>query len=243
MRFKVIDANSVTSIFRTLAEFMPDVTLVGTKEGIKIRGVDPSRVTLVNLFIPKGYFHEYESGEKDLLTVKLQDLIDSLSSVRKNDSLTFELKESSLYVTLDGEFERTFVLPILSGEEGTYPSLQLELNAKVKMLTSTFSEVMRVLSDLGKTVTLSFEEGKLVISVEGDIGSSKIELTEDSGLLEASGSEAKSTYSLDYLEKTVNMRDSSDVVELNFGTQLPLKLRFELPQDGYGEFYIAPRAE
>jgi len=32
-------------------------------------------------------------------------------------------------------------------------------------------------------------------------------------------------------------------MEIRFGTQLPLKLRYEMPQGGYNDFYIAPRAE
>ncbi|AWR99909.1 DNA polymerase sliding clamp [Metallosphaera hakonensis] len=244
MKFKVIDANSIASIFRTLGEFMPEVTVVGTKEGIRLSGVDPARVAFIDVFIPQGYFHEYQSAEKELVTVRLEEVINSLKNIKKNDSLTFETGDSNLLINLDGDFERTFYLPILTGEPPNNPSIKLEFAFKAKMLTSTYVNVMQILGDLGETVVISSEGGKVVMSVEGDIGTSRIELSEESGtLLEAVGSEAKGIYGMDYLSKTTKMRSSSDVVEIMFGSQLPLKLRFELPQEGYGDFYIAPRSE
>ncbi len=244
MRFKVIDANSIATIFRTIGEFMPEITLIGTKEGVRLSGVDPARVALIDIFVPQAYFHEYESAEKEIVTVKLEEIIASLKNVKKNDSLTFQSGEDRLMITLDGDFERTFYLPILMGEEPNLPSIKLEFAFKAKMLTSTFSNVMQILGDLGDALTLSAEGGKLTFMVEGDVGSSKVELSEESGtLLEATGADAKGTYGMDYLVKTAKMRNSSDIVELMFGSQLPIKLRFELPQEGYGDFYIAPRAE
>lgn len=90
MKFKVIDANSMATIFRTIGEFMPEITLIGTKEGVRLSGVDPARVALIDIFIPQAYFHEYESAEKETVTVKLEEIIASLKNVKKNDSLTFQ---------------------------------------------------------------------------------------------------------------------------------------------------------
>jgi proliferating cell nuclear antigen len=48
---------------------------------------------------------------------------------------------------------------------------------------------------------------------------------------------------MEYILNTTKMKKPSDTVQLLFGSQLPLKLHFELPQGGYGDFYIAPRVE
>ncbi|QKQ99431.1 DNA polymerase sliding clamp [Metallosphaera tengchongensis] len=244
MKFKVIDALSIASIFKTLGSLMPEVTVLGLKEGLRISGIDPARVAFVDVFIPQGYFHEYESGEKELVTVKLEEVINSLKYVKKTDSLSFQTTEDRMLINLDGDFERTFHLPLLSGEEPKTPSIKLEFPFKAKLLTSTFSEALTVLADMGDSVNFSSQEGKLALSVEGDVGRTRIELSEEAGtLLEASGTESSSSYGMNYVFSTAKMRNSSDVVEVMFGSQLPLKLRFQLPQEGYGDFYIAPRAE
>lgn len=244
MKFKAIDAVSVASILRTVGEFMPEVTLVSTKEGIRLGGVDPSRVAYVDVFIPSPYFQEFHSGEKEIIGLKLEEVIDALKNVKRNDGLSFSTEGGKLEITIDGDFERSFLIPLLSLEEPKNPGINLEFAFRAKMLTSTFNDVLDVLADMGEAVVLTSEEGKLIISVEGDVGISRVELSESAGnLIEASGANASSTYGLDYLARTTKMRNSSDVVELMFGTQLPLKLRFQLPQEGYGDVYIAPRAE
>ncbi|EHP68515.1 MAG: DNA polymerase III sliding clamp [Metallosphaera yellowstonensis] len=244
MKFKAVDAVSIASILRTVGEFMPEVTLVSTKEGLRLGGVDPSRVAYVDIVIPSLYFQEFESGEREVIGIKLEDVINALKNVKKNDGLTFFTNEGKLELTIEGDFERSFIIPLVELEEPKNPGINLQFAFKAKMLTSTFNETLDILSDMGESVVISSEDGKLIISVEGDVGVSRVELSEAAGnLIEASGTNASSVYGLDYLLKTTKMRNSSDVVELMFGTQLPLKLRFQLPQEGYGDVYIAPRAE
>jgi DNA polymerase sliding clamp subunit C len=76
------------------------------------------------------------------------------------------------------------------------------------------------------------------------MGDSTVELSKDNGaLLDSEGSDAESTYGLEYIANTTKMRKPSDTLELAFGSQIPLKLRYNLPQGGYADFYIAPRTE
>lgn len=43
---------------------------------------------------------------------------------------------------------------------------------------------------------------------------------------------------MEYIANTSKMRRASDTMELSFGSQIPLKLHFELPQGGYGTFIL-----
>ncbi|AWR97669.1 DNA polymerase sliding clamp [Acidianus sulfidivorans JP7] len=243
MKFKVLDAQAMVSIIKTIAEFMDEANIISSKDGIKISGIDPSRVTFLDFFLPSSYFENYESKEKEVIGINLKDLTTILSRVMKNDSLSMEA-EDKLKVRLEGDFERIFVLPLLNIEEQKNPSLNLEFPFKARMATSFFSDIISGLEDLGDTLTVYSEDGKLYFSVEGDMGESKVELSTDNGaLFEASGSNAKSTYGMEYVANTTKMLKASDTVEIAFGSQIPLKLHFELPQGGYGDFYIAPRVE
>ncbi|MCQ4450100.1 MAG: DNA polymerase sliding clamp, partial [Sulfolobales archaeon] len=87
MRVKTVDAVSMVDIFKTLNEFIPEVTLDFTEEGLKISGIDASKVVLINVFLPKSYFDEYDVNGEEKVGVNLEDLTDLLSGVTKNDSL------------------------------------------------------------------------------------------------------------------------------------------------------------
>ncbi len=147
-------------------------------------------------------------------------------------------------IGLSDGFERIFKLPVLGASEPQNPTMNLEFPFKAKLLTAVFSEVISDLSDLGDALIISSKDQKLYLEVQGDLGDSKVELsTDNGGLIESEGSDATSTYGMEYVYNTISMRKPSDTVQLAFGSQLPLKLRYELPQGGYGDFYIAPRVE
>ncbi|QIW24059.1 DNA polymerase sliding clamp [Sulfolobus sp. S-194] len=246
MRVKVIDADAFSYIFRTLEEFIDEITLDFTSDGLKIRGIDPSRVTFIDILIPAGYFEEYDVEKEEKVGVKLEDFTDVLKTVTKNDSLYLETDENqNIKVTLDGVYERTFTFPSIVASEIETPNLNLEFPFKAKALTVTFTDIIDEIEDIGgDSITFKAEGGKLYLSANSDMGSSTIELsTENGGLLESEGSDAESVYGLEYVINTSKMRKPSDTVEIAFGSQIPLKLRYNLPQGGYADFYIAPRAE
>ncbi|MFP3226409.1 MAG: DNA polymerase sliding clamp [Sulfolobaceae archaeon] len=245
MKAKVIDAQGFSYIFRTLSEFMDEVTLNFDKDGLKIKGIDPSRVTFVDIFIPSAYFEQYELDKELKVGVGLEDLVEVLKTAEKEDSLYLNISEDKISLTLDGEYERTFTLPVLTPSEAETPNISLEFPFKASLLTATFTDLIDEFEEVGgDSIKLKSEGGKLYITVSSDMGDSTVELSKDNGaLLDSEGSDAESTYGLEYIANTTKMRKPSDTLELAFGSQIPLKLRYNLPQGGYADFYIAPRTE
>jgi len=245
VRVKTVDAVSMVDIFKTLNEFIPEVTLDFTEEGLKIRGIDASKVVLIDVFLPKTYFDEYDVNGEEKVGVNLEDLTDLLSGVTKNDSLAFSAESSVLTIEIEGEYYRKFAVPRLQVESVELPQTDLEFPFRAKLITPTFTEIISGFEDLGAdAVRFKSNDGKLTLTAYSDVVESTIELsTENGGLLEAEGSDAESVYGLEYLANTTRLKRASGSMEIRFGTQLPLKLRYEMPQGGYNDFYIAPRAE
>jgi len=245
VRVKTVDAVSIVDIFKTLNGFIPEVTLDFTEEGLKISGIDASKVVLINVFLPKSYFDEYDVNGEEKVGVNLEDLTDLLSGVTKNDSLAFSGEDSMLTVEIEGEYYRKFAIPRLQVESVELPQTDLEFPFRAKLITPTFTEIVSGFEDLGAdAVRFESNDGRLTLTAYSDVVESTIELsTENGGLLEAEGSDAESVYGLEYLANTTRLKRASGSMEIRFGTQLPLKLRYEMPQGGYNDFYIAPRAE
>ncbi|MEM1626626.1 MAG: DNA polymerase sliding clamp [Sulfolobaceae archaeon] len=245
MKFRVVDARSFSYLFRVVYEFLDEAVIRANKEGILLSGKDPSKAVYLEIFLPAGYFEGYElEKDEEIVGFNLEEFTDILKKVMKDDSIQLETTKDRVRLILDGEYERAFEIPILSAGEVEKSSLTIELPFRSKLLTAVFADIIDELSELGESIIFESKEGKLYIKSEGDISSSIIELsTENGGLLESEGPDASSIYSIKYVYNTIKMRNSSDTVEIRFGTQLPLRLRYELPQGGYGDFYIAPRIE
>ena len=245
MKIKVVDALNFSYIFKTLSEFINETTLVVDKDGLKIKGIDPSRTVLIDVLIPSGYFEDYEVENETKVGINLEDVADVLDTAKKDDSVSIDIQEDKIVFEFDGEYERSFTLPVYSPTETEVPEVKLEFPFKATMLTATFTDLIDELEETGSDIIkFKSEGGKLYIIVESDLASASIELSKDNGgLMESEGSDAESAYGLEYIANTTKMKKPSDTVNIEFGSQLPLKLRYNLPQGGYADFYISPRAE
>ncbi|MCY0859257.1 MAG: proliferating cell nuclear antigen (pcna) [Sulfolobaceae archaeon] len=244
-KLKLADAVGFKDIITTLSEFLDEATFVLSKEGLKINGMDSSKVVLIDLFMPASYFDTYEV-EQDQLKVgfNLEDFADVIKRAEKEDAVSIEIEEGKVRLFYDGEFEREFELPTIQASETEMPSLNLDLPIRAKTLTITFADIIDSLAEIGEAITFEAKQDKIVLKTAGDLGESAVELSQANGmLLEYEGGEASSTYGMEYIENTTKVARASDTLEIRFGSQLPAKLHYELPQGGYFDFYIAPRAE
>ncbi|MGC9106086.1 MAG: DNA polymerase sliding clamp [Thermoprotei archaeon] len=245
MKVRTVDARSMVDIIKTLNEFLPEVTLNFSEDGLRINGIDASKVVLIDIFLPKGYFEEYEVNGEEKVGVRLDELTELFSRVTKEDTLTLSTENGVLVVELEGEYYRKFTVPSIQVESAELPQTELEFPFRAKMITPTFVDIIGGFEDLGAdAVRFKSTDGKLTLTAYSDVVESSIELSVDNaGLLEAEGSDAESVYGLEYIANTTKLKRASGSLEIRFGTQLPLKLRYEMPNGGYNDFYIAPRAE
>ncbi|AAY80622.1 DNA polymerase sliding clamp [Sulfolobus acidocaldarius] len=245
MKVKVVDALGFSYIFKTLSQYVSEATLLFGNDGFKVKGMDPSKVVYIDIFVPKDYFEEYNLENEMKIGVSLKDVNEVIKNVSKEDILYLELEKDKIMFTLDGEYLRTFSLPVLSPDEVETPSINLEFPFRANILTSTFGDLLDEFDQIGgDSIRFKAQNGKLYLSVMGDMGESIVELSlENGGLLESTGTDAESLYGLEHVSNTTKMRRPSDTLEIAFGSQLPLKLRYNLPKGGYADFYIAPRSE
>lgn len=117
--------------------------------------------------MPAAYFEDFEvNGEKEILGFNLEDVNDILKRVAKDDSLIISSSESKIIFTFDGEFTRSFELPLIQVEATQPPSVNLEFPFKAKLLTITYADIIDELSDLGEAIIISSKDNKLYFEVE-----------------------------------------------------------------------------
>jgi len=84
------------------------------------------------------------------------------------------------------------------------------------------------------------------MNARGDLMGASIELKKGSdALLSLEAKEpSKATFSLSYLSEIVKAAAAtSDVVTIEFSTDMPIRLDFKQPYDGKLVYYLAPRIE
>jgi len=126
------------------------------------------------------------------------------------------------------------------------PTPKITFNSKVKLTTSILRDIVEDVQAVSDNVRLETTPERLTAAATTELSSAVIELDKGSEmLLELDVKEpSKATFSLNYLsEITKAGASTSEIVTVEFSTNMPIRLEFDIPQQGRLMYYLAPRIE
>lgn len=247
--FKAVLADSRIwrSVIESISTLVEEGVFIADPTGIRLRAMDPSRVAMVDMELPKTSFESYECSGEMPIGVNFDDMKNIMKRAGANEKLELERmeKEARLKIRFKGKTTRTFSLPLLDMGKEELSVPRISFLATVKLPAATLMDAIKDAEVVSDFVKISAEDEKLTITASGDRGEVEVEITKDSGeLLSVELKEsAHALYSLTYLSKMMVASDLSEIAILMFSTDMPLRLDFNLPSGGRIVYYLAPRME
>ena len=247
LRMVFSDARQWRYLVDTFSTLIDEACFIVSPEGVKLRALDPSRIAMIDFFLPPEAFEEFECTEATRLGVNFDDFKKIMRRGKSKDRLELELGESGRRIKIRflGRAIRTFSLGLLDlgGEELPLPKVPFTVRAKV--LSDTMKEALKDAEIVSDYVRLEGSEDKLSVKASSDRGNVEVDFTPESGsLIELEVKEPSSaSYSLDYLSDMMKASAISDILTIEFATNKPLALTFDLPGGGRLTFFLAPRIE
>lgn len=246
LRFSLPDARLWRYLIEAVSALVDEVSLRASPEGLKIRAMDPSHVALVDLELEPEAFTEYECDEPANIGLSLPEMLKLMKNVKAGESMTVILEEGKrLRIEFVGAYKRTVRFPSLELSVEEIPSLKVDFTVKAKVVSRSFRSTISEAQTIAETVKLKATREKLSISARGEISALDIEYTVGSeALLELEvKEEAEASYNLEFLSEIVGSAyRASDILDLEFASNMPLKLTFNLI-NGRIEYYLAPYIE
>ena len=242
---------NIVDISKLIFDEMP---MKVTKEGITMKGLDPSHVSMLDINIPKVCFDEYEVDADDVLDVDVntEEFSKFLRKPTKDETLEMSYttdEERLRLVTRSKRYEREFEMPVLESYTETPPDIKIELTAKVKMLGSVLQEALSDILSVGDYMIATHQKPLFTLSTSGSDygGSMTIKVDEESeGVLSfyESTEETRSGYSVDAILDIVKaMKSFSDLVLWEFTTNRPLRMSVDGVNGLKIAYYLAPRID
>jgi proliferating cell nuclear antigen len=236
MLIKLADPKLLSDSIGIISEIVTEVRIKVSKAGLGIIAVDPANVALVSLKIPHSAFTHFESEDENLC-VNLEDLKQVLKRAEPGSSLTIQKEDNKLKLSIENTVKRHFYLALISLEQEEKKIPELEFDSSVELASEMLKHAIEdaaVVSD-----ACSFEIGKnFTIEAKGALNSTRTEFSSDEAKFKG---EAKSKYSLEYLQKFIKAGRFADKANIQYKTDFPLRLDFR----GNVEmtFILAPRVE
>lgn len=231
-------------IIAGLKELIKEGVFLVQEDGIKFRALDPSHVIMVDMFFPREAFSIYEVKEELKVPVNIEELAKVFRRAGKKDTLIMELSEGKLKISFEGRFARVFHEPLITLEYTEIGEIKAPFKVDVRIASPIFLESVKDIEPVGEIIGFEADDEKLTIFNEGETSRATIELTPESGIISSVVEEPqRSIYSYEYIESFLPIGRVADTVRLQFSSDMPLKLTYELPEGAWFILYVAPRAE
>ena len=248
--FKAVvqDAKIWKNLLTAISTLIEEADFNTTAEGLKLRSMDPSHVAMVDFEWPKAAFEEYVCDKSTNIRVNVSTMLKLLRRGKSEESLEMSYDEDNKKVnlTLKGKILKRFTMPTLEPVEEEVPTPKLTFNAKIKLMSETLKEIVEDSETVSDNIRFEASKDKLLVKATSELSNVSMELTKNDGaLLELEVKEdAAATFNLNYLGEMVKAGSAtSDVASIEFSTNIPVRLEFEMPQQGRLTYYLAPRIE
>ena len=244
----VSDARLWKSLLGAISTLIEEADFNATPDGIRLRSMDPSHVAMVDFEWQKAAFDEYSCIEPTKIRVSLTSMLKLLKRVGSDEVLEMlhDDKARKLNLTLKGKMMRKFTMPTLAPAQEEPPSPKITFNAKTKLTTSTLKGIIEDAEAVSDNIHLEATHDKFTAAATSELSSATIEMEKgNENLLEFEAKEpSKSTYSLNYLSQIAKAgAATAELVTVEFTTNMPIRLAFDVPQQGRLMYYLAPRLE
>jgi len=118
-----------------ISDLVNEVSIKVDSNKIQIIAMDPANVAMTVFKLLSSAFIEYSIDTETTLSLSLESLKQVLRRAKPTDSLSLELEENRLKISLIGDSVRTFKISLLDLEERDQKIPQLSFSLNVKIIT------------------------------------------------------------------------------------------------------------
>ncbi len=240
------DVSLLRDSMATIAELIDEVELQIRAGGIKMVAADKAVVVVVDFFLSKDAFKEYNYEEDTRIGLNLANFLQILRRASPTDRLKLRLEGNKMHIVLEGESIRSFVLPLIDvTREETPPVDKLDFSATFSISSEIFSSGVDDAELVGDSIVLTVRKDRFVMKSESDSSAAQLEIVPGSETLRPINinEPVRARYSIDYLKKIMKARKLSEKVTISMSSDYPLKCQFEVPGKVDLGFILAPRVE
>ncbi len=245
MRIVVQDAPALKAAVDSIVCLVEEGQFEVKPDGLHLKAMDPSQISMVSFTMPKEAFIEYSVPEEMKIGADIGQLANVLARGKKGEKAELTVEEGRLVVKFFGEkHKRTFKVPLIETGDRVQREPKIEFTNTAKIRAEALKETLKDAKLISSHVRLQLTPEQFIVDVRGESGDVRAEFDKGSPelpeLTVASG--AKATFPLQYLEDMVKATSASSTVTVNMETDRPLRLGYDV-EGAKVVYYLAPRIE
>jgi proliferating cell nuclear antigen len=214
--------------------------------GLKLVAADRAVVVVIDFFMSKDAFRQYDYTEDAKVGLNLTNLMHILKRARPEETMHMKLEGNKFHIIFRGSSTRSFVLPLIDVSREEIPPIdKLVFPASIKINSDLLNSGVEDAELIGDSIILTARKDSFVMRSESDTSLAQMDMTSGTSGLKIIeiGEPVRSRFSTDYLKKIMKARKLTENVSLSMSTDYPLKVDFDVPGKMQMSFILAPRVE
>ena len=229
-----------------IAVLIDEAEFILDENGLALKATDPSQISMVDFFLEKAAFKEFDVKEKAKIGLDLDYLRQIMSRAKTDDELTIELdsEQNRLNVKFKGASTRKFNLPLIDISTAELPNPKIEFDAEVKLLASVFQDALKDAALVSSHVSVGIESDKFIVRADSSKGNLDSVTEKDKKyLIELNAkNDAMSMFPLDYLQDMLKAAQSATPIQISLKANAPIEISYEIGKAKI-KYFLAPRIE
>ena len=245
MKLTLAEPRLLKESMNIISDLVNEVTIKVDQDKISIVAIDPANVAMVDFKLLSSAFVEYSVPKPEELAINLEHLKAVLKRAKPSDtvSLQFDEEKNRLNVQFTGQGVKTFNIPLINIDEGEQKLPDLSFATKITLSSARFDEAVEDMGIVAESVSLCSLKEKFTVASESNLRDAKVEIngSDETIIVNDTGDEISSKYSIEYLKKVSKASKLSDQVNLEFASDYPLRAEYKLLDKLQLRFILAPR--
>lgn len=245
MKLIIQEAPALKAAIDTIVSLVEEGQFEIKQDGMHLKAMDPSQISMVSFTMPKEAFLEYNISEETKIGTDIGHLSNVLARGKRGEKAELSVEEGRLVIVFSAENRRrTFKVPLIETGDHVQKEPKIEFKSNVKIKADAIKEALKDAKLVSSHVRMILTPNEFVIDVRGENGDMRAQF--DKGAESITSIEtkdgAKATFPLQYLEDMVKAASSSIDMQINLETDRPLKLEYDI-EGAKVVYYLAPRIE
>jgi proliferating cell nuclear antigen len=242
-RMRFPDAKVLRAMIESLGKILEEARFTISPEGVRVVGMDPGKMALIEVVMPHEAFLEYEVSEEVEMGLHLESLVSMLKRGRKNDTVLFLVTDDRVLVRIDGSTVKRYLMPNIEVVTDVPEEIKLEHDVEASVISDVIQRAVKDAEIVGTAIVFEAEDDSLKFRSQGE-GARRVEVrltSESASLLFINvKNPATSAYDLQYLKNVLNLAKVAEAVDVKFSSDKPLEMVFKSPEGSRIRMLLAP---
>ena len=216
-----------------------------SREGVALKAMDPSGISMISFFIPSKAFSKYELEKSAEIGLNIDNLSKIMSTTRDDEAIVLKDVDSKLSLEFMGvKNRRRYRLHLIDVRKKDDKEPKLEPDSTVEVDGEHLKRALKDAALISPYIAFKAAKSHFTISARGDSGDlEEMNEIDGTGIKKLDSSkDSSAVFNLQFLENMVKSSPMGNTIKLAIKSDQPLRLAYNIG-DATVTYFLAPYVE